>query len=212
MPEQKQISLDELTAVLAARKSPTRTLIGIAGPPGAGKSTCAAVLEAGMNASGSCNAAILPMDGYHYDDAILQERGLLQRKGAANTFDVAGFRHMLDRLRRNEEPQIAVPVFDRELELSRAGARVIPQAVDLLIVEGNYLLLDQPPWDDVPSFLDVTVMLTVSEAVLHQRLVERWQTHGIPEADIPAKVQANDLPNGRLVLSRSIASDFVIRT
>lgn len=210
--KEKQVALDELVTALSLRDLGKRTLVGIAGPPGSGKSTFADALTAGLNKSGSCTAAVFPMDGYHYDDAVLQERGLLARKGAANTFDVAGFQQMLERLRRNDEPEIAVPVFDRQLELSRAGARLIPQSVDLLIVEGNYLLLDQSPWRDISPLLDVTVMLSVSEAVLQQRLIERWRTHNIPETEISSKVDANDLPNGRLVVSRSVAADFVART
>ena len=206
------VSLESLTHKLLALKISGRMLVGIAGPPGVGKSTCAKSLEAGLNASVGCSAAVFPMDGYHYDDAILAERGLLGRKGAANTFDVAGFCHMLKRLRKNGEFEIAVPIFDRKLELSRAGARIIPQSVDILIVEGNYLLLNQPPWCAVIQHLDATIMLSASETTLHERLVERWKSYGIPEVEIPVRVEGNDFPNGRLVLSQSVAADFIIAT
>jgi pantothenate kinase len=152
------------------------------------------------------------MDGYHYDDGVLIARGLRPRKGAPETFDVAGFRHMLVRLKANADAEIAVPVFDRSLEIARAGARLIPRDIDVLIVEGNYVLLDQPPWSSLAPLFDVTVNIRVSEAVLRQRLHARWESHGVPADEIPAKVEANDLPNGVLVLARSLKSDFVLRT
>jgi hypothetical protein len=108
-------------------------------------------------------AALLPMDGYHYDDGVLIERGLRARKGAPETFDVLGLLHMLDRLKRNQEDEIAVPVFDRDLEISRAGARLIPRAVRALIVEGNYLLLDRKPWSCLRAMFDVTVAVDAPE-------------------------------------------------
>ena len=106
------------------------------------------------------------MDGYHFDDRVLDLRGLRARKGAPETFDVAGLCHMLVRLKRNEETEIAVPVFDRDLEIARAGARLIPRSAKHVIVEGNYLLLDRPSWRDLHAHFDITVMIDVPEAVL----------------------------------------------
>jgi pantothenate kinase len=209
------ITLDGLAALLAQKargvSAGQRLLVGLAGPPGAGKSTCAERLDELLNATGTCRASVFQMDGYHYDDGILEARGLRSRKGAPETFDVAGFRQMLERLRKNVEPEIVVPVFDRSLEIARAGARVIPQGIDVLIVEGNYVLLDRAPWSSLAPLFDVTVNITVPEDVLRQRLRARWEGLGIPAAEITAKVEANDLPNGLLVLTRSLRSDFVLR-
>src|SRR5688572_33087414 len=108
---------------------------------------------------------VLPIDGYHFDDRVLVQRGLRPRKGAPDTFDVAGFYHMLHRLKRNEESEIAVPVFDRDLEIARAGARLIPRSVRHLIIEGNYLLLDRPGWSSLRGLFDTTIMISVPEAV-----------------------------------------------
>jgi pantothenate kinase len=151
------------------------------------------------------------MDGYHYDDRVLIERGLRARKGVPDTFDVLGLLHMLDRLKRNQEDEIAVPVFDRDLEISRAGARLISSAVRVLIVEGNYLLLDQQPWSRLHAMFDITVAVDAPEDILRQRLVERWRGYGLPLAEIEAKVEDNDLPNGRYVISNSKPADFVRR-
>ena len=215
--QEQETTLEALAGLLAGKvqagstNANARLLIGIAGPPGAGKSTSAERLEQLLNASGQCRAAVLQMDGYHYDDAVLIERGLRARKGAPETFDVAGFRHMLERLKRNGEAEVAVPVFDRSLEIARAGARMIPQDINLLIVEGNYVLLDQSPWNSLKPLFDVSVNIRVPEAVLRQRLYDRWQGLGIPAEEIPAKVEANDLPNGLLVLNNSFRADFVLR-
>jgi pantothenate kinase len=86
----------------------------------------------------------MPMDGYHYDNMLLGQFGRLARKGAAETFDVLGLRHILTRLRDNIEDAVVVPVFDRDLEIARAGARLIPASVDIVVVGGNYLLLRGP--------------------------------------------------------------------
>ncbi|MDB6455105.1 nucleoside triphosphate hydrolase [Falsirhodobacter sp. 20TX0035] len=175
----------------------TRRLIGIAGPPGAGKSTLAERLQARIP-----HSAILPMDGFHYDDAVLIARGHWDRKGAPHTFDVAGLRAMLHRL-RGEGGEIAVPVFDRDLEISRAAARVIGPEVKVVLVEGNYLLLDDPDWAPLRPLLDMTVMLDVPLPVLEQRLRARWAAR----PDGAAKVEGNDLPNARRVIEGSVPAD-----
>ncbi len=118
---------------------------------------------------------------------------------------------MLGRLHQNVEAEIAVPVFDRSLEISRAGARMIPRDINVLIVEGNYILLDQAPWDSLKPLFDVTVNISVPEEVLRRRLYARWEGFGIPAAEIRAKVEANDLPNGVLVLAKSLSADFILR-
>jgi pantothenate kinase len=132
----RPIGFEELVRRIAESNG-GRQIVAIAGPPGSGKSTLAERLVARLNESGEGSAALLSTDGYHYDDCILIERALRARKGAPESFDVLGLFHMLDRLQRNQEDQIAVPVFDRDLEISRAGARAIRRAVRALIVEGN---------------------------------------------------------------------------
>ena len=205
----RQLDLAGIVDVVRQRGQSTRSLTAVAGPPGAGKSTLAEALAAKLNEEAADSAAVLPMDGYHFDDRILVPRGLRPRKGSPETFDVAGFYHMLQRLKRNDEAEIAVPVFDRDLEIARAGARLIPRSVRHLIVEGNYLLLDRPGWSRLSSLFDITIMIVVPEAVLRQRLVARWQGYGLPPDEITAKVEANDLPNGRLVVSGSVQAEFI---
>ena len=208
MPEQRDLA--GILDVVRQRGASARSITAIAGPPGAGKSTLAEALALKLNDERTGSAAVLPMDGYHFDDRILVPRGLRPRKGAPETFDVEGFHHMLQRLRRNEEAEIAVPVFDRDLEIARAGARLIPQSVRHLIVEGNYLLLNRPGWSALADLFDTTIMIAVPEEVLRRRLAERWQGYQLAPEEVAAKVEANDLPNGRLVLSDSIPAQFVL--
>ncbi len=202
-------TLPALVDRVAALDGGARRMVALAGPPGSGKSTLAEALRHGLEARGVA-AAILPMDGFHYDDAILEARGLRPRKGAPETFDAAGLVHLLDRLGANAEAEIAVPVFDRGLEISRNAARMIPQGIGTVIVEGNYLLLDRPVWRDLAARFDLTVALDVPARELRRRLVARWRGHGIPEAEIPARVEANDLPNGLVVLAESRPADVIV--
>ena len=210
MSGQRHVDLAGILQVVRDRGRSARSLTAIAGAPGSGKSTLAEAVVAKLNEEAAGSAAVLPMDGYHFDDLVLVPRGLRPRKGAPDTFDVAGFYHMLQRLKRNEEPEIAVPVFDRDLEIARAGARLIPRSVQHLIVEGNYLLLDRPGWSTLRSLFDTTIMIAVPEAVLRQRLVERWQGYQLPADEVTAKVETNDLPNGRLIVAASAPAEFVV--
>lgn len=187
-----------------------RTVVALAGPPASGKSTLADHLVAALNAKDPGRAAVVPMDGFHLDNAVLQARGRLAHKGAADTFDVGGFAALLDRLRANQEPDIAVPVFDRALEISRAAARMIPSSVDIVVTEGNYLLVSEPPWLDLRARFDLTALVRVGEAELRRRLQARWANYGVPDDEAQRKIDENDLPNGIFVLQNSMAADLVI--
>jgi len=187
-----------------------RHLVALAGPPASGKSTLAKALAEQLNQTHPKRAAIIPMDGFHYDDAVLKARGHGARKGAPHTFDVGGFAHLLGRLKANTAPEVAIPLFDRELEVARAGAAIIAQDVELLLVEGNYLLLDRAPWDQLATCFDLTVMIDVSEAELRRRLSQRWVDLGYDVDAVALKVEENDLPNGQEVLHHSRAARFLI--
>lgn len=202
--------VEALAEYLAARSGGGRVITAIVGAPGSGKSTLAGRLAALLDAAEPGCAAVLPMDGFHYDDGLLAARGLLSRKGAPETFDVGGLVHALGRLRRDDEGEVAVPVFDRDLEIARAGARLIPRRARHVVVEGNYLLLRDAPWSALHPLFDATVLAAVPEAVLRERLTARWIGHGLGPDEVAAKVEHNDLPNGRLVLSRSAPAAFTI--
>ena len=189
---------------------PGRALVAFAGPPASGKSTLARSLADDLNARRPGRAAVIPMDGFHYDDAVLEARGHRPRKGAPHTFDVGGLRHLLGRLRENAEAEVAIPLFDRSLEIARAGAKIVPSSVDILLVEGNWLLLDRPPWTGLAPLFDLTVMIAVPEDELRRRLAARWLGYGLDAAGIEAKLEENDLPNGRAVRDESREADVTI--
>ena len=198
--------VDRLRRLQATR----RQVIAIAGAPGSGKSTLAEAVVDDLNADAPGKAALLPMDGYHYDDGLLTQMGRLPYKGAADTFDVVGLAFILERLAANTEPVITDPVFDRDLEIARAGARQIPQSVEILIVEGNYILLQEDPWARLAPFFDLTVRIDVPEDELRRRLTQRWVGYDLDEAAIAHKLDGNDLPNGRVVRERSAPADFLL--
>ena len=202
------VDLDGLADRLAARQGTQRRIVAVAGPPGSGKSTFAERLRDRIN--GRVAAQVLAMDGFHYDDLVLEARGHRPRKGAPHTFDVDGLAATLERLAAGGR-DVAVPVFDRSIEIARAGARIIEAATRLVIVEGNYLLLDDPDWAPLRRFFDVTVFLEVPEPVLEARLLDRWNGYGLEGAALREKMEGNDLPNMRLVARRSVPADMVVR-
>jgi pantothenate kinase len=183
-----------------------RFVVAIAGPPGAGKSVLSARLHE-LLPEGA--AEVVPMDGFHYDDVVLERRGLRSRKGAPETFDFAGFETLLKRIRAGE-PEIAIPVFDRSVELSRSGAAIIDGGVKFILVEGNYLLLDEAPWTRLAPLFDFTIFLDVPRAELERRLVQRWREHGRTEEDGRAWIASNDMPNIERVLARRRPADLVV--
>ena len=193
--------------VLARAGSAPRFMIGMAGPPAAGKSTAAEALAAAIRDAGQ-TATVIPMDGFHYDDAVLETLGLRSRKGSPPTFDAAGFRVLLERLKACED-NIAIPHFDRSLELSRAAAELVSADIRFLVIEGNYLLLNEAPWSSLRPLFDMTVYLHVPLAELDRRLVARWDHFGRDRQAARNWIDTNDLPNIRHVLERSATADVV---
>jgi pantothenate kinase len=197
-----------LAAIMARASGRDRLIVAIAGAPGSGKSTLAERLRDKIEASGE-RVAVVPMDGFHFDDRVLVARGLLTRKGAPETFDVAGFRHLMMRLRAREA-DVAIPVFDRSIELARACAAIVPAETRIILAEGNYLLLDEAPWDSLAGAFDLTVWLDVPVDELERRLVRRWLDHGFAPDKARDKALSNDIPNARRVAAGSRKADFTL--
>lgn len=183
-----------------------RYMVAIAGAPGAGKSHFAARLAELL---AQASAVIVPMDGFHFDNAVLSERGLLARKGAPESFDFAGFETLLRRLRAGGE-DVAAPVFDRGADLARAGACVVPAQTRFVIVEGNYLLLDEAPWNRLPGLFDRRVFLDVPRGELARRLVQRWLDHGLSREAARERAFSSDMVNAERILERRCEADLVI--
>lgn len=211
MPEVDPITLSTFVRrVREAAAGRARLLVALAGPPGSGKSTAAEAVTAALEAEAPGSAVLVPMDGFHYDDAVLVPRGLRPRKGAPETFDVGGLAATLRRLRSNDEPEVALPVFDRAQERSRAAARVALRETPIVLVEGNYLLLDEPHWRDLRALFDLTAAIRCPVETLRRRLIARWSGFGFEPEAARLKAESNDIPNARRVLDRSLPPDLVI--
>jgi pantothenate kinase len=201
--------IDDIAAAVRGKAAgAARYMVAIAGAPGSGKSTLAGQLRDALKAMGE-TAVVVPMDGFHFDDIILNARGHRPRKGAPFTFDVAGFEVLLKRIRARE-PDIAIPVFDRTIEMSRNAADIIDAETRFIIIEGNYLLLKDPPWDRLKPLFDHTIFLDVPFAELERRLVQRWLDHGFDMAYATNWASSNDLPNARHVIANSAAADETV--
>lgn len=184
-----------------------RALLGLAGPPGAGKSTLAAELCARLGPS----AARVPMDGFHLANVVLDQLGLTARKGSPASFDVGGFRALLVRLRANEEDVIYAPEFLREIDEAVAGALPVRKDVPLIIVEGNYLLLDDGDWAGIARLFDEIWYLCPDEALRRDRLIQRHRSYGRSTADAQAWVAGNDDLNARTIAATAARAHRIVR-
>lgn len=181
-----------------------RRLVALAGAPASGKSTLAAAL-----ADADPAFCMVPMDGFHLDNNILCARNLLGRKGAPDTFDVAGFVHLIGRLAQEDE--VIYPSFDRALDRAIAGTGVVGPDTRTVIVEGNYLLLDRPQWRDLAPMWDLSIRLDIPAETLEARLMQRWLDHGFTTEDATVKVHQNDMPNAQIVIAQTLPADITLR-
>lgn len=200
--------IDALTKHLDSLPTDGRRLVAVVGAPGAGKSTLAEAVVDHLKQTGR-KVQLVPMDGFHLDNHILNARGLLARKGAPQTFDAAGFLSMVKRLVEGEE--VIAPTFDRSLDISIAGAVEVPADVDLLVLEGNYLLLDQPIWRELKQYWDLSVYLEVPIEELERRLIQRWLDHGLDQQAAEARARGNDLANAQFIIENSLPADVSIQ-
>lgn len=197
-------SLNTLTAeILEVSPKGRRRLIALAGPPASGKSTLAEALVARLNKSGN-KATLVPMDGFHLDNRVLEARGLLSRKGAPETFDAQGFVRLIKALA--QEVEVIFPIFDRSRDIAIAGAGVVAADDETIVVEGNYLLLARAPWHALGGLWDYAAILEVPLEELRVRLIQRWEDHGHSAEAAAARADANDMENARLVLSHSVSA------
>lgn len=173
-----------------------RRLVGVVGPPGSGKSTLAEALHAARPQT----TCVVPMDGFHLAQATLERLGRAARKGAPDTFDGDGYVALLQRIRgQGTDGTVWAPAFDRHLEEGIAGAIGIAPDVPVVLTEGNYLLLDEPPWHAVAPCLDACWYVEVDPALRLQRLLARHVAHGRNHDEALAWIASTDEPNTRRI-------------
>lgn len=202
LPDDLRLSLTTLLA------SGQRRLIGLVGPPGAGKSTLSAAILAALPGQ----AQVVPMDGYHLAQAELERLGRAHRKGAPDTFDSAGYVALLRRLREQRGDEIVyAPEFRREIEEPIAGAIPVFAHTRLIVTEGNYLLLEDGPWAEVRGLLDEVWYIATDEAARGAWLLARHMHHGRSAEAAAAWIASTDEPNARLIAAGKARADRQVR-
>ncbi|MFC5910667.1 nucleoside/nucleotide kinase family protein [Streptacidiphilus monticola] len=197
------MDLVERALALAARKP--RAVLGLAGPPAAGKSTLAQRLVEAVP-----GAAYLPLDGFHLSNAQLARLGLTHRKGSPPSFDAHGYAALLARVVAAPEHDIYAPDYDRTLHEPVAARHLIPPAATLVVTEGNYLALDAPGWREARALIDELWYVDAPDAVREQRLTSRHLGNGSSPDRTRFRVEENDRPNGELVKAARDRADLVV--
>ena len=182
-----------------------RRVLGIAGAPGAGKGTVAERVLSEVAGS----AVLVPMDGFHLANAQLSRLGRADRKGAPDTFDAAGYVALLRRIREGSETVFA-PQFHRDVEESYAAEIAVEPDIPLVITEGNYLLLDTPPWSPVRGLLDECWFLAPDDELRVQRLIDRHVHYGRTPEAAAEWVRLSDERNAALVAGTRHRADLVV--
>ena len=189
---------------------PGRVVIGLTGPPGAGKTTLAEILVRQLNCATPGSASYLPMDGFHLSNAVLDQLGRRDRKGSVDTFDVAGYVAMLGRLIGEfGHRDVFVPDFSRSLDEPVAAGGVVPAGSRLVVTEGNYLGLGDAGWAPVRGALQRLYYIDCPAEVRRARLIERHIAGGRTPAAAAAWADDVDEPNARLIAATRDACDQV---
>ncbi|MFH5208312.1 nucleoside/nucleotide kinase family protein [Antrihabitans sp. NCIMB 15449] len=206
-PEVVHASVAELIARAKTLVMPNqRTILGITGAPGAGKSTLCEALKAALGS----DTAVVGMDGFHLANSELRRLGRASRKGAPDTFDAAGYAALLERLRRNEDEIVYAPRFERSLEESINAAIPIPPTAALILTEGNYLLTDSGDWPRARAAMDQVWFIELSPDTRRSRLIERHEAHGRTASEAAGWVRDVDEQNAELIEQTRYRADVVV--
>jgi pantothenate kinase len=206
----KEMSQEEAKAkIVEYANNTSRTIIGIVGKPGGGKSTLSKYLLKGMDQS---LVSVVPMDGFHLSNKVLKDLGRSDRKGAQDTFDVKGFKTLIERIKLDSLNPVYYPIFDRAIEESIAAQGVVYPSTRVVIVEGNYLMHDQNGWEEVSPLLDQSWYAYLDEDIRISRLISRHIAFGKDPESAKAWAKGSDQVNAELIELGVARCDFLIRT
>jgi pantothenate kinase len=206
----KEISNEEAKAIVVERAAAsTRTIIGIIGKPGGGKSTLSKYLLKGIDPT---LVSVVPMDGFHLSNKVLKELGRSDRKGAHDTFDVKGFTTLIERIKLDSADPIYYPIFDRSIEESIASQGVVYPSTRVVIVEGNYLMHDKDGWQEISPLLDQSWYAFLDEDLRISRLISRHIAFGKDPESAKAWAKGSDQVNAELIELGVGRCDFLIRS
>lgn len=199
------MKINELANLVIKRAAgSSRFVVAIAGPPASGKSTVAEYLcSAIATKTKNLNPIIVPMDGFHLNNNILDELNLRQYKGAPETFDTTAFISLIEKIHSGED-DVSIPEFDRSLDKVIGNGKSVTSDNKIIIVEGNYLFLEEAPWNRLIGFFDFPIFLLPKTETLEKRLIGRWLDHGFPLENAKTKAYSNDIPNAKFVLANSV--------
>ncbi len=206
----KEITKEEAKEIITNLASgATRTIIGIVGKPGGGKSTLSKYLLKGCDEN---LVSVLPMDGFHLSNKVLKSLGRSDRKGAPDTFDVKGFANLLERIASDQSNPIYYPIFDRSIEESIAAQGVVLPSTRVVIVEGNYLMHDRDGWQEISPLLNQSWYAYLDEDIRISRLISRHIAFGKDPESAKAWAKGSDQANAELIEMSVARCDFLIRT
>jgi len=206
----KEITKEEAKSIVVEyAAASSRTIIGIVGKPGGGKSTLSKFLLKGMD---STLVSVVPMDGFHLSNKVLKELGRSDRKGAQDTFDVNGFKTLIERIKLDNVDPIYYPIFDRSIEESIAAQGVVYPSTRVVIVEGNYLMHDNDGWQEISPLLDQSWYAFLEEDIRISRLISRHIAFGKDPESAKAWAKGSDQVNAELIEAGVGRCDFLIRS
>jgi pantothenate kinase len=201
-----QLLVEEIDSLLQGSK--LRTMIGIVGKPGAGKSTVVSEIQNRFSAD---EVAIIPMDGYHLSNEELIELGRRHRKGAPDTFDVAEFISLITKVKNEIAKDHTFPIFHREIEVSKADEGLVPSNVKVIVIEGNYLFSEEHGWGEVFPLLDQSWFIEIDDEVRMQRLIARHIKYGKSPQEAEDWSRGSDEANAKFIAKTASRAERIIK-
>lgn len=201
-----QLLVEEIASLLQGSKP--RTMIGIVGKPGAGKSTVVTEIQKQFSTE---DVAIIPMDGYHLSNEELIRLGRRERKGAPDTFDVEGFISLITRVRNEIDKNHTFHIFHREIEASKADEGIVLRNTKVIVIEGNYLFSEEHNWSEVFPLLDQSWFIEIDDEIRMQRLITRHIKYGKTPQEAEDWSRGSDEANAKFIAKTASRAERIIK-